>query len=247
MARYQIILAYDGTAFAGSQRQRGQRTVQGVLEEALWALGWRGNSVLLAGRTDSGVHAAGQVAAFDLDWSHSADALGRALNAHLPADVAVQQAAAAADDFHPRFDAQARRYCYHLSYQPVRNPLRARYAWRVWPPLNLDILQQTAAIFLGRHDFSAFGTPPRPESSPVRRVFRSEWRAAEDGCAYTVEANAFLYRMVRRLVFAQVAVAQGRLTLDALQRALDKGAPFIAGLAPPQGLILEQVRYAPEK
>ena len=105
MARYQVILAYDGSRFLGSQRQANSRTVQGELETALHKMGWTGRSVLLAGRTDTGVHATGQVAAFDLDWSYADDVLVRALNANLPADMVVREDNVAADDIHPRFDA----------------------------------------------------------------------------------------------------------------------------------------------
>ncbi len=245
MARYQIILAYDGSDFAGSQRQANARTVQGVVEEALRRLGWSGRTIWLAGRTDAGVHASGQVAAFDLDWPHDAAALQRALNAHLPPDVAVHALRRVAADFHPRFDARARRYRYHLYCQSVRDPLHDRYAWRVWPPLQGEILSQVARLFLGQHDFSAFGSPPRPESSPVRQVFASIWRQEGDHWYYEVEANAFLYRMVRRLVFVQAATAQGRLSLEAVQTALDEGQGIpLAGLAPARGLTLVQVRYA---
>src|SRR5512142_2531393 len=112
MARYQLTLAYDGTDFFGSQRQAKRRTVQGELEKVLCKLGWTGRSILLSGRTDTGVHATGQVAAFDLDWSHSDEELVRALNATLPADLAVHQARTVDAKFHPRFDASSRRYRY---------------------------------------------------------------------------------------------------------------------------------------
>ena len=165
MARYQIILAYDGTDFLGSQRQAGSRTVQSELEKALRKLGWDGQTVYLAGRTDTGTHASGQVAAFDLDWGHGLEKLQDALNAHLPRDMAVREVKAAADDFHPRFDATSRRYRYRLFCASVRDPLRERYAWRVWPAV--ADLSPLADIWLGKHDFAAFGTPPRAGGSTV--------------------------------------------------------------------------------
>ena len=140
MARYQVILAYDGTGFVGSQRQAKKsdglslsklRTVQGELEKALRKLGWVGRSVLLAGRTDSGVHAVGQVASFDLDWQHADGDLLRALNANLPADVAARDVRIAPPKFHPRFDATSRRYRYRLFCQQVRDPSREKSAWRL--------------------------------------------------------------------------------------------------------------------
>ena len=153
MARYQLTLAYDGTDFFGSQRQAKPRTVQGELEKALCKLGWTGRSVLMSGRTDTGVHATGQVAAFDLDWSHSDDDLIRALNATLPADLAVHQARMVHSEFHPRFDAISRCYRYKLFCQPLRDPIRERFAWRVWPAVSGEALAGTAKLFLGNTRF----------------------------------------------------------------------------------------------
>lgn len=245
MERYQIILAYDGTGFVGSQRQAtSHRTVQAELEKALRALGWDGRTVFLAGRTDTGVHASGQVAAFDFEWQHSLEDLNNALNANLPADMAVREVVQAAEKFHPRFDATSRRYRYRLFCQSVRDPLRERYAWRVWPPVT--DLRPLAKIWPGRHDFAAFGTPPRRGGSSLRSVFSAEWHSQADEWSFEIQADAFLYRMVRRLVFVQVAVGQGRLPAEALAQAL-QGRPEArnvpAGLAPANGLTLVEVRY----
>jgi tRNA pseudouridine38-40 synthase len=249
MARYQVILAYDGTDFVGSQRQAISRTAQAELEKALRKVGWQGRSVLLAGRTDTGTHASGQVAAFDLDWAHSPAKLQAALNAHLPHDMAVRSVQAAEDDFHPRFDAISRRYRYRLFCADVRDPLRERYAWHVWPAVT--DLTSLAEIWPGAHDFAAFGSPPHPGGSSVRTVFSAAWTNQADEWAFDVRANAFLYRMVRRLVYVQVAVGQGRLSTEVLARALDSKpevreaakAELPAGLAPACGLTLVEVRY----
>lgn len=246
MVRYQTILVYDGTGFAGSQRQAKSRTVQGELEKALSALGWQGKSVLLAGRTDSGVHASGQVAAFDLEWRHSDDALLMALNSQLPADLAVQNVRVVAGNFHPRFDAFARQYEYRLFFRPVRDPLRERYAWRVWPQLDESTLQETAHLLLGTHDFADFGTPPRAETSTVRTITVAEWKKQGDEMVFTVRSEAFLYRMVRKLTFVQVAVALNRFSVELLADVLSdksKGAKLPGGLAPAPGLTLVKVFY----
>lgn len=244
MALYQIIIAYDGTAFAGSQRQAHKRTVQGELERALRSLGWQGASILLAGRTDTGVHASAQVASAELAWAHAPDDLCRALNANLPPDLVVQAVRTAAPGFHPRFDALARSYRYRIYCRPWRDPLRERYAWHVWPALEIEILQAAAGLLVGSHDFAAFGTPPRPDGSTVRNVLHAGWRLEHDERIFEVEANAFLYRMARRMVFLQTAVAQGRLTLAELRQAvLDGAAGLPAGLAPACGLTLTGVRY----
>lgn len=244
MARYQIILAYDGSDLSGSQRQAKNRTAQSELEDALRSLGWQGRSVLMAGRTDTGVHASGQVAAFDLAWKHPLDELVRAINSHLTADVAVRAAKIVRDNFHPRFDALARRYRYRLYSQPVRDPLRERYAWRLWPAPQAEALQSAAQLFIGKHDFAAFGTPPRPASSTARTVMKAEWQQQADEWTFEVQADAFLYRMARRMVYLQVAVGQGKLPAQAIADLLE-GRPRVvpAGLAPAQGLTLVQVIY----
>ena len=249
MARYQLTLAYDGTDFFGSQRQVKRRTVQGELEKALCKLGWAEPSVIMAGRTDTGVHATGQVASFELDWSHSDGQLVRALNAVLPADMAVHQAWMVYAKFHPRFDALSRRYRYRLFCQPLRHPIRERFAWRVWPAIRDDLLAETATLFLGTHDFSAFGSPTTPTGGTVRTVMKAEWFQTEnDGMwHFEVQADAFLYRMVRRLVFVQVAIAQGKVPAEIIARSLAKQASaekLPAGLAPANGLTLVEVGYA---
>jgi tRNA pseudouridine38-40 synthase len=258
MARYQVILAYDGTDFHGSQRQARRqkdasqalkdRTVQGIFEEALRKLGWRDRSILSAGRTDSGVHASGQVFVFDLDWRHTPQALQAALNARLPSDVAVQAARIVRPDFHPRYDALARRYRYRIYCQPTRDPLRDRQAWRVWPAVTLEALQAVACLLIGAHDFSAFGTPPRAGGSTLRTVNQADWQRSGADLFFEVTANAFLYRMVRRMVFIQVLVAQGRLEGQAVAKSLQQAPPeMFQGLAPPQGLTLVAVLYAGEE
>jgi tRNA pseudouridine38-40 synthase len=245
MARYKVTVAYDGTQFEGFQRQGRARTVQLELENALRSLRWQGRTILSAGRTDSGVHAEGQVIAFDFEWVHSLEALGKALNANLPSDVSVREVEVAPEGFHPRYDAAWRCYRYTVHFAPVRNPLRDRFAWRVWPPCEIDLLHEADQLLPGSHDFSAFGTPPRPGGSTIRAVYQATWHEREEGLlSFVVIANAFLYHMVRRMVYVQVRVGQGRLALDDLKAAVEQGALMAPGLAPPQGLVLQQVHYA---
>ncbi len=244
MARYQLILAYDGTHFFGFQRQGLKRTVQLELETALRSLGWEGRAVLSAGRTDTGVHAVGQVVAFDLDWKHTEDDLLRAVNARLPADVAVRRVKIVDNHFHPRFDALSRRYRYQIYCSAVRDPLRDRYAWRIWPPVEVDILEAAASRLLGQHDFKAFGSPTKPGGSTVRLVMQANWVEKDDGLFFYITANAFLYRMVRRITFAQVLVAQGIVPLEKFDEAICQSQFFYPGLAEPQGLVLEEVSYS---
>lgn len=246
--RYKVTLAYDGTSFFGFQRQGTDRTVQLEVEAALRALNWQGKTILSSGRTDSGVHASGQVIAFDLEWPHGTEKLARALNAKLPEDVAVKSVEVVGADFHPRYDASSRCYRYQILFAPARDPLRDRFVWRVWPPCEVDALQAAARFLHGTHDFAAFGTPPRPGGSTIRTVFSAGWQAGEEGLMrFEVTANAFLYHMVRRMVFVQVQVGQQRLSLEKLREAVEKAAPLTPGLAPPQGLALKEVQYAQDR
>jgi tRNA pseudouridine38-40 synthase len=174
------------------------------------------------------------------------------LNANLPADMAARDVRVAAPEFHPRFDAISRRYRYRLFCGPVRDPLREKSAWRVWPEIDGDVFQKVAPLFVGQHDFAAYGTPPWAGGSTLRAVMDASWQAKEDEWHFEVQANAFLYRMVRRLVFVQVAVAQGKILVDAVARSLagQAGVPerseLPSGLAPAHGLTLVEVAYPPE-
>ncbi len=243
MARYQLILAYDGTNFSGFQRQGRTRTVQQVFESALTDLGWQEETILFAGRTDSGVHASGQVASFSLDWHHGDEDLLNALNARLPEDVVVQSIETAEAEFHPRYDASSRTYTYRVYHLPHKQPLLDRYAWRIWPPLDGALLNQAAQTFIGRKDFSAFGRAMKPGSSTVREVFISKWTSSEHGWQYEITANAFLYHMVRRLVFLQVQYARGTIGLADLKRGFTEKVIVKPGLAPSNGLVLTKVDY----
>ncbi len=245
MGRYRALVEYDGTDLHGFQRQATGRTVQGELENALAEIGWLGRAVLGAGRTDSGVHASGQVVAFDLDWQHGPEALLRALNANLPSDVAVKAVEACALEFHPRYNARGRRYRYTLYNQPGRSPLARRYSWQVWPALEVAAMQQASAALLGRHDFAAFGSDPDQGTNTVRTVAQADWQATDGGWhTFEIQAEAFLFRMVRSLVGALKQVGQGALTVaqfEALLASADRAQ--CPPLAPPQGLCLIEVLY----
>jgi tRNA pseudouridine38-40 synthase len=250
MARYKLTLAYDGVDFFGSQKQANKRTVQGELEQALKKLGWTGRSVLMSGRTDTGVHATGQVASADLDWFHSDDELLRALNSLLPNDMSVQFAQVMDAKFHPRFDAVSRSYRYKIFCQPLRDPIRERFIWRVWPLMNGDDLVEAAKQFPGKHDFSAYGSPTTPQGTTVRTVIKAEWTQTGEGqWLFEVQADAFLYRMVRRMVFLQAAVAQGKVSVEAIAYSFVKQETaglrnrLVPGMAPAHGLTLVNVEY----
>lgn len=251
-ARYRAVVAYDGTRYFGFQRQAGDTpTVQAALEAAIARVTGQRVTVLAAGRTDTGVHATGQVIAFDVAWRHAPADLWRALNANLPPDVALNALDEAPADFHPRYDARSRVYEYTFYVAPARQPLLDRWAWQVGTgqPLNNERMQRAAALLVGAHDFAAFGQPPQGEST-VRQVLRSELEtlAAPPPVVqlvrYRIEANAFLYRMARRIVGALTRVGSGALALDEFQRALHAAeGEWPNQAAPARGLCLIAVTY----
>lgn len=242
-AHYKVILAYNGTAFAGFQRQRKARTVQGEFEASLRKLGWRGGSIRGAGRTDAGVHARGQVASFKLDWAHSQEDLRNALNFYLPQDMSVQSVAEVPEDFHPRYDAKARHYRYHAFCHPVRDPLREVFAWRIWPEVDVMRMNAAARSLIGTHDFSAFGSPTSPGGATVREVVSAIWTDHGEGYYFDIQANAFLYHMVRRITLALVKIGQGEAPASIVKESLRSGRLDITGLAPAEGLVLQEVIY----
>jgi len=242
--RYKFTVSYDGTLYWGFQRQKGRRTIQSELETALTALGWKETGIISAGRTDSGVHADGQVFSARLAWRHSPEALRAALNARLPEDISVKDVERVPDNFHARYDAFSRTYRYRIYFAEVRDPLRDRFRLRLWPESDLKTLNQAAHILLGEHDFRAFGSPPRKNGTTVRRVIASGWIPEDrDEIAFEIEANGFLYHMVRRMVFLQLQWATDRIDWKTWEDAVLNAKPTHPGIAPAKGLSLYRVRY----
>lgn len=242
--RIKAVIAYDGTEYHGFQRQSPDRepSIQGTLEGALSKIGQAG-TVLGAGRTDAGVHASGQVIAFDVDWRHGLDDLQRALNATLPADIAVLDLEQTADTFHPRYDAVSRAYRYNIENTRVRNPLTVRYALHVPQALDVAAMRRALAYTIGDHDFAAFGQPTVGEST-IRSMHRAE--VITDGSAVAIElqANGFLYRMVRRIVGTLIPIGRGEQPPEDFDRILKSIDPNQAGPAvAPNGLCLIAVNY----
>lgn len=252
VTRYRAVVAYDGTDYFGFQRQAGDTpTIQGTIEAALRRVTGQDTTVIGAGRTDTGVHASGQVIAFDAAWRHGTSDLWRAINATLRASIALRSLDEAEAAFHPRFDARSRAYAYTLMFAPVRQPLWQRTTWQITTgrPPDLDAMQRAAAGLAGTHDFATFGQPPQGEST-VREVLRSECRLLAqpetDGVTlrYEIEANAFLYRMVRRIVGGLARVGRGELAAEDFLtafRAADGAWPNQS--APAHGLCLIRVTY----
>ncbi|HET92416.1 MAG TPA: tRNA pseudouridine(38-40) synthase TruA [Chloroflexi bacterium] len=241
--RVWAIVAYDGTDYSGFQRQANAPTIQEALETALEQITQESITVLAAGRTDAGVHAVGQVIAFDTAWRHSVGDLQRAMNAVLPADISVRGVAEGAPNLHPRYDALGRRYRYTVYHAPVRCPLARRYSLHLVAPLDVEAMQRAAQKLVGEQDFAAFGQPTAGRVT-VRRLLMAEWRDKSPWLTFDVEANAFLYRMVRSIVGTLLLVGQGKMGVDEFEAVLASRDRSQAGpTAPPQGLCLMEVTY----
>jgi tRNA pseudouridine38-40 synthase len=241
--RVKALVAYDGTDYLGFQRQATGPTVQAVLEVALERITGRRVRILAAGRTDAGVHAEGQVIAFDTKWRHSLCDLERAMNAVLPQDTAVRDLAEVAEGFHPRFDARSRHYRYSVFNARVRSPLVRRTSLHRVGPLDVEAMESASALIIGEHDFAAFGRS-NEGGATVRRVIEAQWTAERPWVFFDIEANAFLYRMVRSIVGTLLEVGQGRLSSAEFGAVLASRDRSQAGqTAPAHGLCLVQVKY----
>lgn len=245
MVRIKATVAYDGTEYGGFQRQKKAPSIQEELEQTLEKLTGVSTRVLAAGRTDAGVHADGQVIAFDTEWSHGLPELQRGMNALLSSQVAVVHLEAADPAFHPRYDALRRCYRYTIYRGAVRNPLVARYSLYVARPLAVEAMQAATQSLVGQWDFVAFGSPPAGVST-IREVYHAGWIQEDPWLYFDIEANAFLYRMVRMLVGTLLRVGYGTLTVDEFCEILRSKTRHRAGPAvSAQGLALKAVVYVP--
>lgn len=251
--RVRLTVAYDGTAFHGFARNRGVRTVAGVLTEVLARILGHPVEISCAGRTDRGVHARGQVITFDaaagrVGGPEHLTALARSVNRLCGPEVAVRDPALVDDHFDARFSALARRYRYLVWNHPEPDPFTARHAWHVEAPLLVPVLRLASDPLIGEHDFSTFCRRPRGrpvEPSLVRRVTEAGWSDDGDGrLRFEIEASAFCHQMVRSIVGTLVAVGLGRMSAGDVRPALAARDRARAGnLAPPHGLTLWTVRY----
>ncbi|MCS7089106.1 MAG: tRNA pseudouridine(38-40) synthase TruA [Verrucomicrobiota bacterium] len=250
--RFKMVVAFDGTRYEGWQVQTMGTGVQAKVEAALAALFPSGPRVHSSSRTDTGVHALGMVAHFDIprpECRIPPRQLVLALNAHLPSDIRVFSIQRVAPQFHARFSAIGKQYRYQVWNHPAMNPLLRFTAWHVPRRLDLRAMQEAAARFLGTHDFRAFSANPGyPRESTVRTVRRCEWR--RQGCLLTciIEADGFLYKMCRAMVGTMIQVGLGKHRPEDIPRMLASGDRRAAGMtAPAHGLILWKVFYPMRK
>lgn len=239
-----LTVAYDGTAFSGWASQKDARTVESVLRGAILAIDPRATPPRGASRTDAGVHAEGQLAAFDATLEIPARGWVLALNQHLPDDVAVRVARSVPVAYSPRFANRKKRYSYRLLLDKVRDPLERHRTWRIGYEMDMQRLSREASAIVGTHDFAAFRSAGDARESTTRTIHaaRVHVHEAERVACITIEGNAFLYNMVRILVGTLVDVGRGHLPEGTIARALAGKDRALAGqTAPPQGLALEAI------
>lgn len=243
MAVYRLDVAYDGSGFRGYARQEGQRTVQGELESALATYLKEPVVTSVAGRTDAGVHARGQVVSFEHDGGLDVARLRRAINGIIGPEVSALEVSVAPDDFNARFSATWRRYRYRVDTRPSPDPLSRHTVWHVGRQLDVEAMAATAAAFVGEHDFSSFCRSVEGGSN-VRRVDEASVVPSDGVLDIWIRANAFCHQMVRSIVGYLYDVGRGfsdGTQVGEVLAARDRGV--VATVAPPHGLILWEVGY----
>jgi tRNA pseudouridine38-40 synthase len=244
LKRIALIVEYEGTRYHGSQIQAGLPTVQGELENALMGLTGDRVRIAFASRTDQGVHARGQVVAFDTASSLPPQTFVRALNHYLPQDISVRGALKVRSDFDVRRDALSREYCYCLLSRATPSPLLRRSAYFVPRPLDIEAMNRACGALLGTHDFASFASPVNGRKNTVRTVYRAEVAREGDLLLFHMVANSFLPHQVRNTVGALVRVGLGKSDVEAFSELARSRRPGAAGPAlPAHGLCLVRVNY----
>lgn len=244
MRKIKLTLEYDGTHFSGYQTQKNRRTIQNELEKALRQLFQKKIISYGASRTDSGVHAEGQVVHFETSSQLPIKKIQRGLNHYLPQDISVIGISEASSSFHAQYSAKWKVYEYRLLHSRHRSPLESKRAYQVPHPLNLNKMKQATRLLRGKHDFRAFESSGGRRKNAVRTIRKFQIQKKGNMISILVEADGFLYKMVRSLVGTLIEVASGKMELSTLRKILSSKAHDLIGpTAPSQGLILKQVCY----
>ncbi len=247
MTTYKLLLEYDGTTYAGWQRQPDRPTIQAALEDALRQIARQSISTISASRTDAGVHALGQVVGFQSDRPFLPHEWTRALNGVLPKTISVRKTEVTADDFHARFDAHGKTYEYRILNQQARPALDRHRVWQIARPLDVNLMREASQHVLGRHDCTSFQGPNAGTKNPVCTIRQIDWSQDGPVIRFTIRADRFLKQMVRALVGTLVEIGHGKRSPDALPAILEARDRREAGFtAPPQGLYLLHVDYKTE-
>lgn len=244
---YKMVIAYDGTQYSGWQIQLNATSIQALLQEAIKTLLRHEVVVIGSGRTDAGVHALGQVAHFKCYQSIDLFRFSRSLNALLPNDIRILHIEQVPLTFHAQLSAMRKTYHYHLYLDHVQSPFRRQHSWHVHEKLDLSILENAATLYVGTHDFTSFANEAHrgcAAHDPVRTLSRLDLLYEEGGVRLELEADGFLYKMVRNIVGTLVEVSSGKRKLEEIRSIFAAKDRRLAGqAAPPHGLFLIKVDY----
>lgn len=240
-----MVIAYDGTNYHGFQRQKNALAIQEVLEDTMSSIFGHTVKLIGSGRTDTGVHARGQVVNFETTAKIPTGKMPIAVNSRLPRDIAVLSAEEVSVDFHARYSAEEKTYAYQLLVSDCPDPFTAPYVWQVKKSLKLDLMRDALQVIVGTHDFSSFEASGSAVRDPVRTIYEATLTEEEQRrVTIRFRGNGFLYHMVRNLVGTLVDVGLGRTSVADFSAILEARDRRCAGVtAPPQGLFLENVRY----
>lgn len=249
MRNIKLTIEYDGTAYHGWQIQPGLRTIQGVMREQIAQITQKKVNLIGAGRTDAGVHALGQVANFQTESAIDLSALQRGLNSLLPPDIVITEAQDVEEEFHARFSARSKVYEYHILNRSYPSALQRAYTWFIPHELNLPAMKKCGKLLIGSHDFSSFRASGDESRHSIREIIRLEIERREnDLIVIVIEANAFLREMVRSIVGTLVDVGRGKTSFEEFKEIFGAQDRRQTGMtAPPQGLLLVEVKYNNEE
>lgn len=239
-----LVLEYDGTNYHGWQEQKELPTIQGCLREAIYELCKEDVIIYGAGRTDAGVHARSQVANFHTESKIPDYAFSKALNTFLPMDIVIHESQEVPESFHAQFSVKSKAYSYNIINRKTRPVLDQRFYHWVWYPLNIEKIKEAARYFVGTHDFSAFEAADSPRKSNIRTVNYLEVTQNDFYIKIQIEADGFLYRMVRNITGTLIGVGNNKYEPEYVKTILESQDRSLAGnTAPPNGLILEYIKY----
>jgi tRNA pseudouridine38-40 synthase len=240
-----LIIEYDGSHYHGWQRQPNAPSIQQTIETAIETMTRRKIVLIGSGRTDAGVHALGQTANFTCDSRITAEALQKGLNSLLPPDIVVRDCRLVTPQFHARYDATRKTYRYCILNDPLPSAIGRQYAWWIRSPLDLDAMQEAAALLLGTHDFKSFEASGSPRAHSRRHILQAQWeRPAPNRLIFNITADGFLRHMVRNIVGTLVDVGLHKLSVGRFKAILaSRDRALASGTAPARGLFLVQVFY----
>lgn len=244
MRNIRLLIEYDGTDYAGWQIQRNKNTVQAEIVRAIKKVS--GEDVILYGasRTDAGVHARGQVANFMTHSKISAAKFTPAINFYLPQDIGVRKSEEVPDEFHSQYKAKSKIYVYTIYNSYIHSPMNRLYSYHLRGKLSIEKMREAAKLFEGEHDFRAYGTESGKRKTTVRTIYKIAIQRDDEIIRIIMEGNGFLHNMVRCICGSLTACAMGKKSLDDLKQAINHGSRVKAGpILPPEGLLLQEVRY----